>query len=209
VVNTGTVMLDAATLANDLSEALRLRAEGGVAGRLLEMEAQLQEAQAAAAADAAARSGDAHAQEAQAVEMSRLQAAAEEAEEHHARMLDDAARAAQMSQDELREELQAARNDAHATRTDATAAQAAAARERRELEEQLAQQTARGEEAARARAEIEAQAAAQAAAGCEAELRAEIKALKAKLAETQERAVRKQRMQHECMHVREPRARAP
>ena len=43
-INEATVLLDAAALAADFQEALRLRAEGGVGGRLLELEAQLREA---------------------------------------------------------------------------------------------------------------------------------------------------------------------
>ena len=43
MVNSSTVTLDAATLAADLSTALRLRAEGGVGGQLLLMEDQLKE----------------------------------------------------------------------------------------------------------------------------------------------------------------------
>eukprot|EP00965_Chrysotila_dentata_P170431 5625349-Pleurochrysis_carterae.AAC.1 len=85
VVNTSTVVLDAAALAADLSDALRLRAEGGIGGQLLALEAELKE-----------RGGMMEALERQAIEAAKAKeaevaaarAAAEEEEAaHHVAMM--------------------------------------------------------------------------------------------------------------------------
>ena len=174
-VNMATVMLDAATLAADLTEALRLRAEGGVAGRLLEVEAQLQEAQAQAAAEAAARGDDAQAQAEAAERVQAMQAEAERAAELHAAMLDEAAQAARDTQDDLRAQLAAARESASGAEARAAAAAASGAAEARRLQEEVAQKGASGREAWK-RAE-QAEAAVQQAARREAAMAQQLQQL--------------------------------